>query len=141
MVDSPLCVYRIGLFLFGLVKMVGLDRATVGCVFSPHCLILRGIDVTQVSKCVTPVTCVESKYLLFLGGTRMSALCIQQRTECPQEGVQCTCRPLSKCVYGSRSVVSDSAILDGSPPDSSFHGILQARILEWVAMPSSRGSS
>ena len=24
---------------------------------------------------------------------------------------------------------------------SSFHGILQARILEWVAMPSSRGSS
>ena len=26
-------------------------------------------------------------------------------------------------------------------PDSSGHGILQARILEWVAMPSSRGSS
>ena len=24
-----------------------------------------------------------------------------------------------------------------SPPDSSVHGILQARILEWVAMPSS----
>ena len=28
-----------------------------------------------------------------------------------------------------------------SPPGSSFHGILQARMLEWVAMPSSRGSS
>ena len=28
---------------------------------------------------------------------------------------------------------------DGSPPGSSVHGILQARILEWVAMPSSRG--
>ena len=28
-----------------------------------------------------------------------------------------------------------------SLPDSSVHGILQARILEWVAMPSSRGSS
>ena len=27
------------------------------------------------------------------------------------------------------------------PPGSSVHGILQARILEWVAMPSSRGSS
>ena len=25
-----------------------------------------------------------------------------------------------------------------SPPDSSVHGILQARILEWVAMPFSR---
>ena len=28
-----------------------------------------------------------------------------------------------------------------SPPGSSVHGILQGRILEWVAMPSSRGSS
>ena len=31
--------------------------------------------------------------------------------------------------------------VDCSPPGSSVHGILQARILEWVAMPSSRGSS
>ena len=29
----------------------------------------------------------------------------------------------------------------GSPSGSSVHGILQSRILEWVAMPSSRGSS
>ena len=28
-----------------------------------------------------------------------------------------------------------------APPGSSVHGILQARILEWVAIPSSRGSS
>ena len=31
--------------------------------------------------------------------------------------------------------------MDYSPPGSSLHGILQARILEWVAIPSSRGSS
>ena len=31
--------------------------------------------------------------------------------------------------------------VDCSPPGSSVHGILQARILEQVAMPSSRGSS
>ena len=31
--------------------------------------------------------------------------------------------------------------MDCSPPGSSVHGILQARTLEWVAMPSSRGSS
>ena len=31
--------------------------------------------------------------------------------------------------------------MDCSPPGSSVHGILQARILEWAAMPSSRGSS
>ena len=31
--------------------------------------------------------------------------------------------------------------MDCSPPGSSIHGILQARILEWVAIPFSRGSS
>ena len=31
--------------------------------------------------------------------------------------------------------------VDCSPPGSSVRGILQARILEWVAMPSSRGTS
>ena len=31
--------------------------------------------------------------------------------------------------------------VDSSPPGSSVHGILQARILEWVDMPSSKGSS
>ena len=30
--------------------------------------------------------------------------------------------------------------VDRSPPGSSVHGILQARILEWVVVPSSRGS-
>ena len=31
--------------------------------------------------------------------------------------------------------------MDWSLPDSTVHGILQARLLEWIAMPSSRGSS
>ena len=31
--------------------------------------------------------------------------------------------------------------MDSSSPGSSVHGIFQARVLEWVAMPSSRGSS
>ena len=31
--------------------------------------------------------------------------------------------------------------MDYGPPFSSVHGILQARILEWIAMSSSRGSS
>ena len=45
------------------------------------------------------------------------------------------------CAVLSRSVTSDSATPEHcSPPGSSVHGILQARILEWVAMPSSRGS-
>ena len=31
--------------------------------------------------------------------------------------------------------------MDSCPPGSSLHGILQGRILEWVAVPSSKGSS
>ena len=31
--------------------------------------------------------------------------------------------------------------VDWSPPGSSVHGVLQARILEWVAISFSRGSS
>ena len=40
------------------------------------------------------------------------------------------------------SVVSNSFYpVDCSPPGSSVHGILQARILEWVAVFFPRGSS
>ena len=46
----------------------------------------------------------------------------------------------------SEAVVSQSCLtlhypVDCSLPDSSIHGILQARILTWVAIPFSRGSS
>ena len=37
--------------------------------------------------------------------------------------------------------MKDSDPMDCSPLGFSVHGILQARILEWVAMPFSRGSS
>ena len=55
---------------------------------------------------------------------------------------------VSVCSYSHCAVclVAQSCLtlydpLDCSPPGSSVHGILQARILEWVAMLSSRASS
>ena len=42
--------------------------------------------------------------------------------------------------HEGHSVMSDCDLTDCSPPGSSVHGILQARILEWVATPFSRGS-
>ena len=39
------------------------------------------------------------------------------------------------------SCLTPCELMDCSPPSSSVHEILQARILEWAAMPSSRGSS
>ena len=38
-------------------------------------------------------------------------------------------------------LVTEHAYMDCSPPDSLVHGISQARILEWVAIAYSTGSS
>ena len=43
------------------------------------------------------------------------------------------------CAQSLQSYPTLCDAMDCSPPGSSIHGILQARILEWVAMPSSRG--
>ena len=47
------------------------------------------------------------------------------------------------CVHARslQSCLTLCSPMDCSPPGSSLHGILQARVLEWVAMPPSRGSS
>ena len=53
--------------------------------------------------------------------------------------------PLDLCVcVSARSLQSCLTLcdpIDCSLPSSSVHRTLQARILEWVAIPSSRGSS
>ena len=51
-----------------------------------------------------------------------------------------------ECSYHLKALVAQSCStlcdpMNCSPPGSSVHGILQARILEWVAIPFSRGSS
>ena len=48
---------------------------------------------------------------------------------------------LSDLSEAAQSCLTLGNSMDCSPPGSSVHGILQARILEWVVMPSSRGSS
>ena len=52
-------------------------------------------------------------------------------------GLWCVC----VCVKTLQLCLTLREPMDCSPPGSSVHGILQARILEWAAIPSSRGSS
>ena len=47
---------------------------------------------------------------------------------------------ISMCVLVAESCPTLCDLMDYSPPDSSVHGIFQARTLEWVAILFSRGS-
>ena len=49
--------------------------------------------------------------------------------------------PACSCTKSLQPCLTLCGPMNYSPPVSSVLGILQARILEWVAMPSSRGSS
>ena len=51
------------------------------------------------------------------------------------------CRLACACLLGCFSCIQLCDPVDCSSPGSLVHGILQARILEWVAMPYSRGSA
>ena len=56
------------------------------------------------------------------------------------------CSQFHQFIYPKRKVKVSSSVtlwdpMDYSPPGSSVHGILQARILEWVAISFSRWSS
>ena len=53
----------------------------------------------------------------------------------------CVCVCVCVCVLIAQSCLTLYDPMDCSLPGSSVHGILQSRILEWVAMSSSRGSS
>ena len=49
--------------------------------------------------------------------------------------------PWAMCAKSFQSCLTLSDPMDCSPAGSSVYGSLQVRILEWVAMPSSRGPS
>ena len=60
-----------------------------------------------------------------------------------QDSRQALCVCVCVCARARTSGLSHSVVsepMDCSPPGSSVHGILQARILEWVAISSSRES-
>ena len=53
----------------------------------------------------------------------------------------CVCVCVYQCVSVTQSCPTLCDPMDCSLPDSSVHGIFPARLLEWVAIPSSRLSS
>ena len=103
-------------FVFSCLRNT--DWLPLPCYVSPG----RGLSSSfQASESHPPVMGAAMKFSLSL------------RPECLLSGL-CCAKSLQLCPTFCNP-------MDCSPPGSSVHGILQARILEWVAVPSSRGSS
>ena len=81
--------------------------------------------------------------------TRQLTFCVRLVTSRPAVMSQdqswmflmCGLRTEPEHKYSFQSCLTLGSPMDCTLPGSSVHGILQARILEWVAMPFSRGAS
>ena len=80
-----------------------------------------------------------SSMFLLLSFLLLCIYCINRSLICGYNGVHTCVKCVKMLVVQSCLILCDP--MDFSLPGSSVHGILQARILEWVAIPFSRGSS
>ena len=90
-------------------------------------------------QALTRCSCIPS---LFFDGPSLTTFFLKAST--PSEGVQATCPRVLSPGEGNANALQYSCLrnpMDCSPPGSSVCGTSQARILEWVATRSCRGSS
>ena len=111
----------------------------VGCHFLLQCMEVKSeSEVTQ--SCPTLSNPKDCSPPGSSGGVYLSAMSPDQAISGqPHPGKQ-SCR----CLICAKLLQSCPNLCDPryhSPPGSSVHGILQARIVKWAAIPSSRGSS
>ena len=91
----------------------------------------------QSCSCVWTASCLSWNTVLSWGPTSLSS-----PVACPSAEVTRYPAADGLCAYVlSRCSRAWLFATPWSPPGSPIHGILQARILEWVAVSSSRGSS
>ena len=83
-----------------------------------------------------------------VGPNWVTVTCLENSMDCIVHGVAKSWTQLSdfNFLFNSKMLIVHLCLtlcnrMDGSPPGSSVHGILQVRMLKWVATPFSRGSS
>ena len=101
------------------------------CVLMPFLLVCNYLDLpimAEMGKICLKFSEEKKNYNVLLVNILMPP-------ESPQRTLFCV------CVLSCSVVPYSCDLVDCSPPGSSVHGILQARLLEWVAISFSRGSS
>ena len=106
------------------------DKIVIYLLF-PHSTISLTVNISTSKFCYTrAISCDPTlMFITTLHSLNWSSLTVVYFV--------CAC----VCVQSLQSCLTLCNPMDYSPPGSSAHGILQARILEWIAMPSSRGFS
>ena len=117
---------------------------------------LSGLNSLQHSKCSDPISCCKKHKVWIPSFQNLQPTHLLGRqcqhvhtlthvyTGVPAHACSYTHRNDTHMCVCAKSLQSRPTLCDlmvCSLPDSSVHGILQARILEWVSVPSSRGSS
>ena len=136
-------------------KCVLMSQSTVSMPKAEVWVIVSGIPaatraegtMTKWDKCVCNAFCFPLRILILFSfilwfsfppsqpcSSAIQLLCY----ECPKFLLAISFIPKKSEVAQSCPTLCDP--VDCSPPGSSIHGILQARILEWVAISFSRGS-
>ena len=94
----------------------------------------------------TAVLCTEEHLAASLAFSHQRPVATPPKTNCNNQkcyqtfsNVPCVC--VCVCVLVAQLCPTLCDLMDCSTPDSSVHGLLQASILEWVAIPFSKGSS
>ena len=103
----------------------------------------KGVNSSRMaarSCTITPVHTILSILLIYSFNTHF--LQLHSVPQCTQ-GCVCVCVRVCVhvCVLVTLSCTTVCDPVDYNPPGSSVHGVLQARILEWIAISFSRGSS
>ena len=110
--------------------------------FSPRLPALRGGSGSAKDRSLRSVQETENgiRRSLEPWGLAACSPCRPQLALCPCPhllSAVCVCVCVCVCVLVAQSCPTLCDPTDCSPPGSSVHGILQVRILEWVAMPFS----
>ena len=80
----------------------------------------------------------ELRFYMLHGRSKNKDCVVNERRWCVEASIR-TCRK-ERCCLVAKSRPTVCVPMDCSPPGSSVHGVFQARMLECIAVPFSRGS-